>query len=104
MLKPPFPEVESEVTAAELGLSTFALSCGCSTDLAGALAWGIPFLSISERNAVKKSVFVKEMSKMKTHFYMSCEKFLCTNTGKLQKGKKILLNHSMRQNPLKELF
>ena len=54
MLKPPFPEVESEVTATELGLSTFALSCGWSTDFAGALACGMPFLSISERNAVKK--------------------------------------------------
>ena len=90
MLKPPFPEVESEVTATELGLSTFALSCGWSTDFAGALACGMPFLSISERNAVKKkSVFVKELSKMKTHFFMSFRKFLCKRIGKLKKGKKI---------------
>ena len=58
MLKPPFPGVESEVTATELGLSTFALSCGWSTDFAGALACGMPFLSISERNAVKKNQFL----------------------------------------------
>ena len=61
MLKPPFPEVESEVTATELGLSTFALSCGWSTDFAGALACGMPFLSISERNAVKKISFCERI-------------------------------------------